>query len=122
MHLVTALLILVGTRESHRTPEPGELAEIMRSFRRPRAAGDASVPAHLHTVAGSDRVHAALFMETVDPVDAEGAAFGFLAGVLACCPPPVGWALAAFGRVELTSDAEPRSQETKCQGKDPPCP
>ncbi|MGV9316265.1 hypothetical protein ACWDR0_29370 [Streptomyces sp. NPDC003691] len=120
MYLVTALLITVGVQGGRRTPDPGELAEIMRSFRRPRAAGDASVPAHLHTVAGPDRVHAALFMEAVDPADAEGAAFCFLSGVLDRCP--VGWALAALGRVEPTRTAEPRSQGATCQGNDPPFP
>ncbi|QDY80317.1 hypothetical protein [Streptomyces qinzhouensis] len=86
------------------------------------AAGDAAAPAHLHAVAGPDRVHAALFMEAVDPVDAEGAALGFLTGVLACCPAPVGWALAALERVEPSCTAEPRSQGATCQGNDPPCP
>ncbi|MFE0426054.1 hypothetical protein [Streptomyces sp. NPDC058953] len=119
---MTALLILVEAGGAKRTPGPGELAEILRSFRRPRAAGDAAVPAHLHAVAGPDRVHAALFMEAVDPADAEGAAFGFLAGVLAGCPAPAGWALASIGRVEPPRTAEPRSQGVTCQGKDPPSP
>ncbi|AZK97939.1 hypothetical protein GTW66_00955 [Streptomyces sp. SID5473] len=122
MYLVTALLILVEAGRSQRTPGPRELAEILRSHRHPRAAGDATVPAHLHTVAGPDRVHAALFMEAGDPVDAEGAAFGFLAGALACCPETVGWALAALGRVQPAGTEEPRSQGVTCQGNDPPCP
>lgn len=122
MYLVTALLILAEARCSPGTPGPGELAEILRTFRRPRAAGDTAVPAHLHAVAGPDRVHAALFMEAVDPVDAEGAAFGFLTGALARCPDPVGWALAALVRVEPAGTAEPRSQGVTCQGNDPPFP
>ncbi|MGX2993059.1 hypothetical protein JNUCC64_01990 [Streptomyces sp. JNUCC 64] len=122
MYLVTALLILTGSRGAPNVPEPGEFAEIMRSFRRPRAAGDTTVPAHLYAVAGPDRVHAALFMEAAGPVDAESAAFGFLAGVLASCPAPVGWELAAFGRVAPTRTAEPRDQGATCRGNAPPCP
>jgi hypothetical protein len=121
MYLVTALLMRIGSR-AECSPGPRKLAEIIRSHRRPDDAGHTAAPAHLHTVVGVDRVHVALFMEAADPADAETAALGFLAGVLADRRSSDGWALAAFGRVESSGTTEPRGQGTKCRGVVPPFP
>lgn len=121
MYLVTALLMRIGSR-TQRPAEPAELAEIIRSRRQPDAAGNTTGPAHLHTVVGPDRVHAALFMEAVDAAAAERAASDFLAGVFADHHASVGWVLAAFGRAEPPDTTEPRGQGPKCRGSAPPCP
>ncbi|MCM2389518.1 hypothetical protein [Streptomyces albipurpureus] len=117
---MTALLIR-GESRAERLAEPRELTEVMRSRQRPDTAGHTGALVHLHAVEGPDRVHAALFMEAADPVEAECAAFDFVAGLLADHR-AVGWVLAAFGRAEPPDINEPRGRGPKCRWSAPPCP
>ncbi|MDH6219768.1 hypothetical protein [Streptomyces pseudovenezuelae] len=120
MRLVTALLVPLDPAQPDAWP-PEEVVLWLRS-----ACEDSRLPgprpAHLYAVVcrrGS--VHAALFIESRDPLHAELTALDFLLASLTTKPGPRGWCLSALGLPDLRSLPRRKGPDPPCHGYAPPC-